>query len=210
MDGLLLNLVGGIPLVTRIWALGTVALSVLTATGIVEKTATLYTYDLVFKKGQYYRLFYALFDYGGFSWASIFYIIISVNHLSSLESSFTRRSRFLWLCLFLFSSIVATSKYVQPLDSLGLILHENLVYYMVRKDLSANVRNVGGFSFISLLIPLYSNLATYISYQCSLKQVSLNFLPGHIAYFFDKVLGKIYGIDFGKPPTDLIWGNNEE
>ena len=56
MDAVILNLLGDIPLVTRLWTIGCLVLSGLTSLRIVDPGKVVYSYDLVFKKGQYGKL----------------------------------------------------------------------------------------------------------------------------------------------------------
>ena len=153
MDAVILNLLGDIPLVTRLWTIGCLVLSGLTSLRIVDPGKVVYSYDLVFKKGQYGRLLYSIFDYGAFNWISMINIFVSANHLSTLENSFNLRRKFCWIIFLLLVILVKMTSIEQPAASLGVLLHENLVYYELKKN--GNQMNVRFFGVIdvSLSIP---------------------------------------------------------
>lgn len=203
MDAVLLNMIGDVPMVTKVWAIGCVGLSLLTSTHAIDPTKTLYNFDLVFRKGQYERIIYSLFDYGEFNWASILNIFISVNHLTMLENSFTIKRRYCWMILVVLVAIIMMSGMEQPISSLGIILHENLVYYQVRKNGNEmNFRILGGIDVSPLMIPLYMNAVMLFVYKRNWLQVAMNFVPGHTLYYLDEMMNKIYGVDLCKTPYD--------
>lgn len=205
MDAVLLNIVGEVPMVTKVWAIGCVGLSLLASTHTIDPTKTIYNFDLVFKKGQYERILYSLFDYGGFNWTSVLNIFMSVNHLTILENSFPHKRRYCWMILLLLMGIIAMSGLEQPISSLGVILHENLVYYQMRKnEREMNLRILGGLNISPLVIPLYMNAVLLFVYNGSWLQVVMNVIPAHLLYYFDDVMNKIYGVDLCQTPYDYI------
>lgn len=207
MDAVLLNIVGEVPMVTKVWAIGCVALSLLASTHTIDPTKTLYNFDLVFKKGQYERIIYSLFDYGEFNWTSVLNIFMSVNQLTVLENSFPQKRRYCWMILMLLAGIIAMSGVEQPISSLGVILHENLVYYQMRKNEGEmNLRILGGLNISPLLIPLYMNAVLLFVYKGSWLQVAMNVVPAHVMYYLDDVVTKLYGVDLCQTPYDYVVG----
>lgn len=205
MDAVILNIIGDIPTVTKVWAIGCVGLSILSGTNTIDTTKTLYSFELAFKKGQYERILYSLFDYGGFDWIAIFNIFVSVNHLATLENSFTLKRRYCWMIMIALVMIIMMNGLAQPISSLGVVLYENLVYYQIRKERNEmNLRIFGGGMNVSpLLIPLYMNCMMFFVNKKSLLQVSMNFVPGHVLYYMDDMIMKLYGIDLFKTPYDF-------
>lgn len=203
MDAILLNIIGSVPLVTKIWAIGCVSLSLLTSTQAIDPTKTIYSFDLAFRKGQYMRILYSLFDYGEFDWYSMLNIFVSINHLTMLENSFTVKRRYCWMVTVVLVCIISMSSIEQPISSLGIILHENLVYYQIRKNGDEmNFRLLGGFDVSPLMIPLYMNATMLFVFKRSWLQVAMNFIPGHVLYYMDETMNKIYGVDLCKTPYD--------
>ena len=209
MDAVILNLLGDIPLVTRLWTIGCLVLSGLTSLRIVDPGKVVYSYDLVFKKGQYGRLLYSIFDYGAFNWISMINIFVSANHLSTLENSFNLRRKFCWIIFLLLVILVKMTSIEQPAASLGVLLHENLVYYELKKN--GNQMNVRFFGVIDVspsIFTIYMNAVMYFVYKRSWLEIAMNFMPGHVIYYMDDIIGKIYGIDLCKSPYD--WFRNTE
>ncbi|CCF58467.1 hypothetical protein KAFR_0E03150 [Kazachstania africana CBS 2517] len=205
MDVVIFNLIGDIPLVTKTWVLGSFALSVLISTKLIDSTKLLYNYDLVFQRGQYQRIFYSIFNYGELNLVSIVNIFISANHLSLLENSINNKRKFIWMIFLMLNIILVMTAYVQPVSSLGVVLHENLVYFQLKKNSQQmNFVLIGGINISPTIIPIYMYSVMYFVYQRSLLEISMNFLAGHTIYYLDDVMSKIYDIDFCKTPYD-IW-----
>lgn len=211
MDAVLMNLVGDIPPITKVWTIGCVGVSVLTSTQIIDATKTLYNFDLVFKKGQYGRLLYSLFDYGDFNWNTMLNLYITTTHLTMLENSFNDKNRYVWYIMVLIGAILSMSTIEQPLSSLGNILQENLVYYNLKKNGSQlQFQLIGGIDISPLLIPIYMNAFMYFVYKRSIFQISMNFAPAHLLFYFDDIIKLIYNIDLCKPPTDWSFTRNNQ
>ncbi|QLL32589.1 hypothetical protein HG536_0D01110 [Torulaspora globosa] len=203
MDAVLLNIIGSVPLVTKIWAIGCISLSLLTTTNVLDPAKTIYSFDLVFKKGHYERIVYSLFDYGQFDWASIFNIFMNINHLTVLENSFALKRRYCWIVTLMLVSIIAISSLEQPIPSLGIILHENLVYYQIRKNGDdLQFRLLGVFEVSPLMVRFYVDVMMLVVFRRSWLQVCMNFIPGHLLYYMDETVHDIYGIDLCKTPYD--------
>ncbi|QLG70615.1 hypothetical protein HG535_0A05560 [Zygotorulaspora mrakii] len=204
MDAALLDIVAGIPPVTKIWAIGCVGLSILTSTNAIDPTKKWYTFELAFKKGQYDRIIYSLFDHGEFNWMSIFNIFVSVNHLASLENSFAIKRRFCWMVTIALGIILLMSSIAQPVSSLGIVLYENLVYYQIRKTGNEmNIMLFGGVNVSPLILPLYMNCTMLFVHHKTMLQVAMNFLPGHALYYLDDIFMKLYDVDLCKTPYDF-------
>lgn len=205
MDAVLLNMIGNVPIVTKIWAAGCIGFSLLATTHTIDPTKMFYNFDLVFKRGQYERLIYSLFDYGDLNWTSVFNIILSVNNLTLLENSFPLKRRYCWMIIMLLTLVIAMSSVEQPINSLGFILHENLMYYQMRKnERQINLRIIGGLNISPLIIPLYMNALLLFVYKASWLQVGMNVIPAHLLFYCDDVINKIYEIDLCQTPYDYI------
>ncbi|SCU91734.1 LAMI_0E07030g1_1 [Lachancea mirantina] len=199
MENLIINMVGDIPTVTKSWAAGTVLISILTKAKLIDENKKLYNFDLAFKKGQYWRVIYSLFDYGRLNWISTLDIILSVNYLSSLETSIARKTRFLWMISLLSAILIILSKWAQPLSSLGQLLYANLAYYKKRRDMQANLHR--DWISIPLVLSCAAKLFAYPMMHFSLIQLTMEFLPGHLLFFLAEVMSRIYDVDLCEPPT---------
>ncbi|CAR27678.1 hypothetical protein ZYGR_0N01620 [Zygosaccharomyces rouxii] len=205
MDAVLLNLVGDVPIVTKVWAIGCVGLSLLASTHTIDATKMIYDFDLVFKKGQYERIIYSLFYYGPLKWTSVLDIFLTVSRLTELENSFPNKRRYCWMISMLLMVVIAMSSVAQPITSLGAILLDNLIYYQMRKnERMMNERFVGGLNISPLIVPLYTNAELLFVYKLSWLQVAMNIIPAHLIYYCDDVVHKLYEIDLCQTPYDYI------
>lgn len=203
MEAVVFNLFREVPAITRVWVAGCVGVSILTTTGAISRTNILYNYDLVFHKKQYLRLIYSLFDYGELNWSTIVDIIVSANHLSTLEKTLDSKRRFIWMITIVFTMIIIMSSFIQPASSLGSLLHQNLVYYLYKTSNDAiNVPIFGGNQLVLAFLPLNMALMMYFVGHKSLLEVSISFIAGHTLYYCDTILLKLYGLDFCKTPYD--------
>ena len=204
MDVIAFNILGDLPPITRYWTLGCATVMVLTSLNLIDSTKLIYNYDLVFHKKQYHRILLSVFDYGNLTWSTIGNVLITVNQLSYLERSFNDRRRFAWFNIFLLAIIIFMTKFSQPFSSLGMLLHENLVNFQFKKNSRLiNLNGNGMFDMITPLFPLFSYASMYAFQGRSFFQISINFLPAHIIFYFDDVVGKLYGVDLVKPPNEL-------
>lgn len=203
MEAIVFNLFRDVPVITRAWIIGCIGVSILTSTGAISRTNIFYNYELVFHKRQYLRVIYSLFDLGEFSWSTIVDIFISANHLSTLENTLGSKRRFLWMTTLILAFLLMMTSIVQPSASLGSLLHQNLVYYLYKtRNNGMNVPLLGGNQLIFALLPLNMALVMYFVAHRSLVEVSLSFMAGHILYYCDNVLLKLYGLDICKTPYD--------
>lgn len=204
MDNILINLFGEIPLITKIWTCGIVCCMICLSTNIIELSSILYSYDLVFRKHQYIRLVYSFVDFGKINWSTFLSIFVTINHLSNAERAINSNKRFIWIIIFQLLIIIFMSRWIQPLYSLGMVLQENIIYYKVRRDYQMNLNVIGVFNMSPLILSIYSNLFMYFIYGYSIWQILINFIPGHIYYFIEVVLSKIYQKDLGQPPDEWL------
>lgn len=208
MEAIAFNLVRDVPTITRVWVIGCIGVSILTTTGVISRTDILYNYDLVFYKRQYLRILYSLFDYGEIGWGTIVDIVISANHLGTLENFLETKRKFLWMVSLTLVFIIITSSYVQPTSSLGNLMHQNLVYYLYKtRNDALNVPIFGGNQIALAFLPINVALIMYFVAHRSLVEVSMGFIAGHTLYYSNNVLLKLYGIDISKTPYDywLDW-----
>lgn len=203
MDAVILNIFQDIPIVTRCWTLSCIALSALTTINLVDSSKTLYNYDLVFHKGQYQRLFYSLIDYGELNLTSVLNIFIGANHMTMLENSFPTKRRFIWMMFLILNIILAMTSYEQPLSTLGSILHENLVYYQIKKyGVQAEIIFLGGIDITPTILQIYKYALMYFIYRRSWLEISMHILPAHIMFYLDDIINKLYEVDLCKTPYD--------
>ncbi|KAK5779019.1 hypothetical protein RI543_003639 [Arxiozyma heterogenica] len=82
--------------------------------------------------------------------------------------------------------------------------HNDLnVYYLYKTGNDGiNVPLLGGNQLIFALLPLNMALVMYFVAHRSLVEVSLSFMAGHMLYYCDNVLLKLYGFDMCKTPYD--------
>lgn len=204
MDAVIQNLLADIPVVTKTWMGGSVIVSILSSLRLIDPGKLIYNWDLVFHKGQYQRILFSVLDFGDLNWSSICNIAISTNHLSMLESSFADKGRFIWIIFVLLVLIILMSGYVQPVSSLGNVLHENLVYFELKKNgQNMNIMLFGGINVATSIIPLYMYFMMYFIQRRSLLEISMNFLPAHIIFYMEDTIWKLYHVDLCKTPYDL-------
>lgn len=204
MDAVIQNLLADIPVVTKTWMGGSVIVSILSSLRLIDPGKLIYNWDLVFHKGQYQRILFSVLDFGDLNWSSICNIAISANHLSMLESSFADKGRFIWIIFVLLVLIILMSGYVQPVSSLGNVLHENLVYFELKKNgQNMNIMLFGGINVATSIIPLYMYFMMYFIQRRSLLEISMNFLPAHIIFYMEDTIWKLYHVDLCKTPYDL-------
>ncbi|SMN19608.1 similar to Saccharomyces cerevisiae YBR201W DER1 Endoplasmic reticulum membrane protein, required for ER-associated protein degradation of misfolded or unassembled proteins [Maudiozyma saulgeensis] len=204
MDVIALNIFADVPIVTKCWTIGCITVLILTSLNLIDPAKLIYSYDLVFKKGQYHRILLSVFNYGTLTWATIGNILISANHLSFLESSYNERRRFIWLITVLLTLIITMTRYFLPMSSLGMILHENLLNFHFKKHAEEmNGGGIAGFIIAAPLLPYLMYFNMYFSQGLSLLEISINFLPAHLIYYLDDIVGKLYDVDLMKPPYDM-------
>lgn len=203
MEAIVFNLFRDVPVITRAWIIGCIGVSIMTSTGAISRTDIFYNYELVFRKRQYLRVIYSLFDLGEFSWSTIVDILISANNLGTLENALGSKRRFLWMSTLILAILIIMTSFVQPFASLGSLMHQNLVYYLYKTRVEdINIPFLGGNQLIFALVPLNTAIVMYFVAHRSLLEVSLSFIAGHILYYCDDVLLKLYGFDIGKTPYD--------
>ena len=210
LDAVLLNIVNDVPVVTRYWTMGCIAVSALVRFNMINSIKMLYSYEIVFQKGHYERILYSLFDYGLFNWMSLMNIVIAANHLSFLENSFSLKRRYVWILFLTLCSLLGMSYFGQPVASLGVLLQENLSYYYLKKNNEQmNIRLFGNIAVSPLLVPFYLNCLLLFVYHMDVVEVAMFFLPGHIMFYMDDMLKRIYGVDLTKTPYDWWLGLKE-
>lgn len=208
---MIVNLITEVPIITRLWTLGSFVLSVASRFRLITPVDIFYNYDLVFKRGEYQRLLLSIFDYGEFEWVSMINIFITANHLSMLENTFALRRQYIWLILVLLIQIVLMTLVEQPKLSLGILLHENLVYYFIKKSGNqVNVRIFGNFTLSPMLVTWYMNAVMYFVYGKSAYEISMKFVPGHLLYYLDDVVGRLYHVDLLQTPYDAWLARREQ
>ncbi|CUS24458.1 LAQU0S16e02168g1_1 [Lachancea quebecensis] len=204
MDILLLNLVGDIPVVTKVWMGGVVAMSVLSSTTVIDPTKFIYNYDLVFKKGQFTRVLYSLFDYGEFNLMYFVQLFFLTQELASLEKLIPQRSQFLWMIFMMGALTIIFSKWIQPFEPLAGVLHKNLTYYKLRRDLrlpQGPQRPQRGLAITPLTARVCFDAMLMFERGHALRGVLLRYLAGHLYYFLEQVVSKVYNVDLCKPPN---------
>lgn len=215
MDALLFNIIGETPIVTKVWLCGILAMSVLSTTTMVDSTKTLYNFDLVFKKGQFMRILYSLFDYGEFDWFYFLNVVCLMQQLAALETTIPERSRFLWMVCIMGGFIISASKWIQPVESLARILHKNLAYYKLRRE----IQDLPGAPNPFLAPALVTRVGIDVFMVCKLGQsagsVLLTYAAGHTFFFLEQLVSKIYNVDLCCPPNKWFvtrggTGNQEE
>ncbi|KAH3902191.1 related to Degradation in the endoplasmic reticulum protein 1 [Saccharomycodes ludwigii] len=204
MDRVLIDMVFDIPPITRLWAIGTIILSILRKTNIIDYHKTIkYSYELCFGKKQYYRLFFSLFDYGTFDYLSILSITFSIIHLRSLERDvFATTSRYISTIFLLLLFVVPMTKYYEPLSSVGLIIQENLIYYR-SKCVNEEMLQFQNVAFINMFFSIFNKLMIYRK-GFKFGTIVMDFLPGHLIFFFDKAIKKLYNVDIFEPPNERL------
>ncbi|CEP61918.1 derlin LALA0_S04e03620g [Lachancea lanzarotensis] len=203
MDAMLFNIAGDVPVVTKAWTAGIVVMSVLTSTTIVQPSSTLYNYDLAFKKGQYLRVLYSLFDYGELDHWFLFGVIVMLSQLADVEKTVQKRSQYLWMIFVLSGMIIAMSKWIQPYESLAHVIHKNLLYYKMRVDIQSNADD----RFRGLVSPLMLRLlldVMALSSANSLWSILMTYLPAQLYFFLEQIVSKVYGVDLCQPPNQWM------
>ncbi|SCU88088.1 LAFA_0E10660g1_1 [Lachancea sp. 'fantastica'] len=203
MDAIIFNIAGDVPVVTKAWTAGIVVMSVLTSTTIVQPSSTLYNFDLAFKKGQYLRVLYSLFDYGELNHWFLFGVMIMLSQLADVEKTVQKRSQYLWMIFVLSGMIIAMSKWIQPHESLAHVVHKNLLYYKMRIDIQSGAED----RFRGVMSPLMVRLlldVMALSSANSLCGIMMTYLPAQLYFFFEQIVSKVYGVELCQPPNQWL------
>ncbi|SCU84936.1 LADA_0D04764g1_1 [Lachancea dasiensis] len=201
MDALLFNLAGDVPVVTKTWTAGIVVMSVLTSTTIVDPNKTLYNFDLAFKRGQYLRVLYSFFDYGELNMLFFFGLLLMLSQLAAVEKTVGSRGQFLWMIFVMAVLVIGMSKWIQPYESLAQVIHKNLLYYKIRRDIETIDAARGGGNVASpLMFRVFCDVMQLKNIH-SIWGILMTYLPGHLYYFLEQVVSKIYGVDVCQPPN---------
>lgn len=189
-------------------------MSVLSSTTIIDPTKFIYNYDLVFKKGQFTRVLYSLFDYGEFSLIYFVQLMFLTQELAALEKSIPQRSQFLWMIFVMGVLTIIFSKWIQPFEPLASVLHKNLTYYKLRKDVQLQQGPQRGLAASPLMVRVCFDIVLVCHFGHTIRGILLRYLAGHLYYFLEQIASKVYGINLCKPPHKWFAarerGNEEE
>eukprot|EP01041_Mallomonas_annulata_P005198 gene5198-10397_t len=182
-----------IPIVTRLYLCAAVATTTACFLDFVSPLTLYYNYELIFSKGQYWRVLTSFLFFGTFSLDFLFHMYFLVRYSRLLEEGFFRGRTADFLFMLLFgSSIMIILGCVIPAFSkikfLGHPLAFMMVYVWGRCPENANAR----MSFLGLFV----FNAPYLAWVLLLFSLFLGnpvetdivgIIPGHLYYFFEFV-----------------------
>ena len=186
-----------IPVVSRVYLTAALAVTSACFMDWVSPLTLYFNYDLVFRKGQYWRLLSSFLFFGNFSLDFLFHMYFVTRYCRMLEEGRFRgkTADFIFMILFgivamIFTAIVCEN--FSKIKFLGHSLSFMMVYVWGRGRENANVR-------LSLL-GLYTFNAPYLPWVLLMfslflgNPIETDFLGiiiGHIYYFFDYIYPQV-------------------
>ncbi|KAI8923082.1 Der1-like family-domain-containing protein [Entophlyctis helioformis] len=176
-----------IPIISRTYVSAVVATTLACQLGLVSPYHLFYSWPLVRRAGQYWRLVTTFLYFGGLSGDFLFHMFFLVRYCRMLEEgSFRgRRSDFLWMMILgsssmlVLSSLFDTDKHVPFLSS---SLTFMLTYLWCRRNPTVAINFLGLFTFNAPYLPW-----------------GLGLVVGHIYYYFEDVYPRMAGSHGHRP-----------
>eukprot|EP00775_Hariotina_reticulata_P007038 gene7038-7252_t len=190
-----------LPIITRYY----VTLSFLTtaacALEIITPFNVYFNAQLIFKKGEVWRLLTNFFFFGNLGLDFVFHMFFLVKYCKSLEEgSFRGRSAdFLWMLLFGGVLLTCLAPFVS-IEFLGSSLTFMMVYVWGRRHQYVNLSFLGIFNFTAPYLP-WVLLAFSVMLGSSPKVDLLGMVAGHAYYFLEDVYPRMTGRRILKTPA---------
>lgn len=182
-----------LPIVTRTY----VTLAFLTTAGCALEIITPYNIyfnaNLIFKKGELWRLMTNFFFFGKFGLDFVFHMFFLIKYCKSLEEgSFRGRSAdFLWMLLFGGVLLTSFAPFVD-ITFLGSSLTFMMVYVWGRRHQFVNLSFLGIFNFTAPYLP-WVLLAFSLMLGNSPVVDLMGMAAGHVYYFLEDVYPRMSG-----------------
>ncbi|VEU19595.1 DEKNAAC100210 [Brettanomyces naardenensis] len=194
-----------IPPVTRTYLIGVVGVSLLEYTGFLGRGDCYYSPDVVFKKGQYYRLLSSFLYFGTFSFDLLFTLYVVTRYSKALEQSYAKTRDYVW-CLFVICTLILLySSIVGNLYMLGSYLNDTLLYIWSRRNPDVEMTILGLVNFRSVYLPLVSVLLSRLvtsNFKVDWKSELAGVLIGQFFIFFNDMFPKLHSCE---SPLRPIW-----
>lgn len=182
-----------IPIVTRIYLCAAVATSTLCFMDVVSPLTLYYNYELIFSKGQYWRLLSSFLFFGTFSLDFMFHMYFLVRYCRLLEEGHFRGKTADFIFMLIMGAIIMIILGVSvdmfaKIKFLGHPLGFMMVYIWGRCPENAQVRMsfLGIFTFRAPYLAwvlLFFSMFLGNPFETDL----LGIIPGHIYYFLEFV-----------------------
>lgn len=182
-----------IPIVSRLYLTACVAVTTACFLDVLSPLALYYNYDLIYEKGQYWRLFSSYFFFGTFSLDFLFHMYFLIRYCRLLEEGMFRgrTADLVYMFLFgaLFMSIVAASvSNFAKIKFLGHPFSFMMVYVWGRSPENADVQMgfLGIFPFRAPYLPWVLLLFSMFIGN-PIETDLLGIVVGHVYYFIEFV-----------------------
>lgn len=189
-----------IPIVSRLYLCAAVVTTTACFIDVVSPLTLYYNYELIFNKGQYWRLISSFMFFGTFSLDFLFHMYFLVRYCRLLEEGFFRgrTADFLFMLLFGGAIMIILSTIFSPFSKIKFLGHPlafMMVYIWGRSPENSQTR--------MNLLGLFVFRAPYLAWVLLLFSVVLGnpvetdllgIIPGHIYYFLEFVYPKVADI----------------
>jgi hypothetical protein len=196
-----------VPLVTKILVTGTVASATLVTFGVLSEFTFLFVFELIYKKFNYWRLFFPFIYCGKFSFPFAMHAYVLYENCRRYEQNpFNtggggNSADFLWMILIGMAVLCVVAYYFQLI-----IMSEPLLYMIMyvwsRRDPDL-VLNMYGFKFKALYCPWVYVLIRVVM-GGSPTDPLIGIAVGHLYYFLIEVLPHSHGYDLIRTPDFCI------
>ncbi|CAO1623201.1 unnamed protein product [Parajaminaea phylloscopi] len=189
---------GSLPPITKLWAAGSVGVSILEHISVVSRYSLFYSPSVAFNPArpeQVYRCLTSFLYFGEFGIDFLFHLFFFVRYSRMLEENHYagKKADFAWLLLVCGSLLLALSPLVSPpLPFLGSPLAFVLVYIWSRRNRHIRLSLFGLLVITAPYLPLALVAFSWVlsgSAQ-AVKGDLLGLAIGHLFYFFDDVWPK--------------------
>lgn len=182
-----------IPVVSRFYLTGAIIVTTACFLDVVSPLTLYYNYDLIFQKGQYWRLITSYLFFGTFNLDFLFHMYFVIRYCRLLEEGLFRgRAADLFFMLILGASLMTllatTIVTFRKIKFLGHPLSFMMVYVWGRSPENAHVRMgfLGLFPFSAPYLPWILLLFSMFIGN-PIETDLLGIVVGHIYYFFEFV-----------------------
>ncbi|GMG14380.1 hypothetical protein B5S33_g2293 [[Candida] boidinii] len=199
MERIPLQWIMEIPPVTRSLAIGIIGASILQSVNYISKSDCYYSYENVFKKGQYFRLITSLLYTGELNWDLFINLYVLVRNSSSLEQSFLNSRDYLWLIGIIYILLIIYSSFIFNLKLFSSPLKLTLVYIWSKRNPNIEISIMGILNFKLVYLPfvmiIFSQLTSFgiagMDYSKELKSELSGIIIGHILIFFYDIYPRV-------------------
>ncbi|KXN70502.1 Der1-like protein [Conidiobolus coronatus NRRL 28638] len=177
-----------IPLVTRFYLTGAMALTFLVQIGWINYFDIYLNYDAIFKKHQYWKFIASFFYFGTFSfdWIWNMYFITKYSRMLEEESFSGRVGDFAWFMVLSAISIMISAPILE-LEVLAPAFTHTMTYIWSRRNPHLRILFLGAIPLTAPYLPYIFLLLNWLISAEFPKSHFIAIVIGHIYYFFEDV-----------------------